>query len=213
MQKPESIVSVNIDVLVGISSYDAFVYEYTNIENGKKYVGSHLGTLGDGYWHSSRNLEFIDLFSGMSPIFEYKILGVGSFDEMKNLEHKIHSDNKVVSNQMYYNLGAAGSAFKVPVRQDLIKDFVLPKIVDGDFNVLDSWNKSLLLDRSPDSIVKALQVRYEDNPKVCEIRNRIAAKGDASKCGRILMVEKEGECYLIINGNRDQIRIGFIYIF
>ena len=52
MQKPESIVSVNIDVLVGISSYDAFVYEYTNVENGKKYVGSHLGTVGDGYWHS-----------------------------------------------------------------------------------------------------------------------------------------------------------------
>ena len=38
MKKPESVVSVNNDVLVGISSYDAFVYEYTNIENGKKYV-------------------------------------------------------------------------------------------------------------------------------------------------------------------------------
>ena len=140
MQKPESIVSVNIDILVGISSYDAFVYEYTNIENGKKYVGSHLGEVGDGYWHSSRNLEFIDLFSDMIPIFEYKILDVGSFDEMKNLEAKIHKDNKVVSNPMYYNFAVAGSAFKVPVRQNLIKDFILPKILDGDFNVLDSWN-------------------------------------------------------------------------
>ena len=53
MQKPDSIMSVNIDVLVGISSYDAFVYEYTNIENGKKYFGSHLGTVGDGYCHCS----------------------------------------------------------------------------------------------------------------------------------------------------------------
>ena len=201
MQKPDSIVSVNIDVLVGISSYDAFVYEYTNIENGKKYVGSHLGTVGDGYWHSSRNLEFIDLFSDMIPIFEYKILGVGSFDDMKNLESKILKDNKVVNNPMYYNLAVAGSAFKVPVRQNLIKDFVLPKILDGDFNVLDSWNKSVLLDRSSTSKIQALQVRYEDNPKVIEIRNRIAAKGDASKCGRILMVEKGGGYYLIINGN------------
>ena len=33
MKKPDSIISVNNDVLVGISSYDAFVYEYTNIEN------------------------------------------------------------------------------------------------------------------------------------------------------------------------------------
>ena len=139
MKKPDSIISVNNDVLVGISSYDAFVYEYTNIENGMKYVGSHLGTLGDGYWHSSRNLEFIDLFSGMSPIFEYKILGVGSFDEMKNLEAKIHKDNEVVSNKMYYNLAAAGSAFKVPVRQDLIKDFVFPKVDKGDFNISELW--------------------------------------------------------------------------
>ena len=90
MEKPESVISVNRDVLTGISSYDAFVYEYTNVNNGKKYVGSHLGTVGDGYWHSSRNVDFIDLFSGMSPMFEYNILAVGSYDDMKNLESKIH---------------------------------------------------------------------------------------------------------------------------
>lgn len=201
MEKPESVISVNKDVLTGISSYDAFVYEYTNVNNGKKYVGSHLGTVGDGYWHSSRNEDFIDLFSGMSPMFEYKILAVGSYDDMKNLESKIHKDNKVVSNEMYYNLGVAGSAFKVPVRQDLIKNFVLPKIKDGDFNVADEWRKSDLLDRSHTSKVKALQVRYEDNSLITEIRDRIAAKGDASKCGRILLVERGNKTYLIINGN------------
>ena len=60
MEKPDSIVRVNTDVLVGISSYDAYVYEYRNVDNGKKYVGSHLGEFGDGYWHSSTNIEFID---------------------------------------------------------------------------------------------------------------------------------------------------------
>ena len=202
MKKPESVVSVNNDVLVGISSYDAFVYEYTNIENGKKYVGSHLGTLGDGYWHSSRNLEFIDLFSGMSPIFEYKILGVGSFDDMKNLESEILKDNKVVTNPMYYNLAVAGSAFKVPVRQDLIQDFVLPKItIHEDFNVPDAWNKSDLLDRGPNSKVTSLQVRYEDNPLIIEIRHLVSMQGDASKCSRIIMVELGNGHYMIIDGN------------
>ena len=210
MKKPESIVSVNNDVLVGISSYDAFVYEYTNIENGKKYVGSHLGTLGDGYWHSSRNLEFIDLFSGMSPIFEYKILGVGSFDEMRNLEAKIHKDNKVVSNEMYYNLGAAAAAFQVPVRQDLMKDFVLPKILGGDFNQLDKWNKSDLLDRGPNSRVKALQVRYEDNPLVIEIRHLVKQKGDTSDCSRIIMVELGNGLYMIIDGNSTLLAVSTI---
>ena len=210
MKKPDSIVSVNNDVLVGISSYDAFVYEYTNIENGMKYVGSHLGTLGDGYWHSSRNLEFIDLFSGMSPIFEYKILGVGSFDEMKNLEAKIHKDNEVVSNKMYYNLAAAGSAFKVPVRQDLIKDFVFPKVDKGDFNISELWNKSDLLDRGPNSKITALQVRYEDNPLIIEIRHLIKQKGDTSDCSRILLVELENGHYMIIDGNSTLLAVSTI---
>ena len=210
MKKPDSIVSVNNDVLVGISSYDAFVYEYTNIENGMKYVGSHLGTLGDGYWHSSRNLEFIDLFSGMSPIFEYKILGVGSFDEMRNLEAKIHKDNKVVSNEMYYNLGASAPAFKVPVRQDLIKDFVLPKVLCGDFNQLEKWNKSDLLDRGPDSKITALQVRYEDNPLIIEIRHLVKLKGDANDCSHIIMVELGNGRYMIIDGNSTLLAVSTI---
>ena len=201
MDKPDSIVRVNTDVLVGISSYDAYVYEYLNVDNGKKYVGSHLGEYGDGYWHSSTNIEFIDLFSGMSPMFEYKILAVGTYAEMQNYESKIHKDNNVVKNPMYYNLGVAPSAYKVPVRQNVIKDFVMAKIDAGDFNVSELWNKSTLLERGDDSPVSALQVRYEDNPKVIEIRNRIRAKGDASKCGRILMVELGGGKYLIINGN------------
>ena len=210
MKKPDSIISVNNDVLVGISSYDAFVYEYTNIENGMKYVGSHLGTLGDGYWHSSRNLEFIDLFSGMSPIFEYKILGVGSFDEMKNLEAKIHKDNEVVSNKMYYNLAAAGSAFKVPVRQDLIKDFVFPKVDKGDFNISELWNKSDLLDRGPNSKITALQVRYEDNPLIIEIRHLIKQKGDTSDCSRIIMGELGNDRYMIIDCNRTLLAVSSI---
>ena len=210
MKTPESIVSVNNDVLVVISSYDAFVYEYTNIENGKKYVGSHLGTLGDGYWHSSRNLEFIDLFSGMSPIFEYKILSVGSFDGMKNLEAKIHKDNQVVSNKMYYNLAAAGSAFKVPVRQDLIKDFVFPKVDKGDFNISELWNKSDLLDRGPNSKIKSLQVRYEDNPLIVEIRHLIKQKGDTSDCSRILLVELGNGRYMIIDGNSTLLAVSTI---
>ena len=77
----------------------------------------------------------------------------------------------------------------------------MTKIEAGDFNVSELWNKSTLLERGDDSPVSALQVRYEDNPKVIEIRNRISAKGDTSKCGRILMVELGGGKYLIINGN------------
>ena len=49
MEKPESVISVNKDVLTGISSYDAFVYEYTNVNNGKKYVGEWTDNKRNGF--------------------------------------------------------------------------------------------------------------------------------------------------------------------
>ena len=129
---------------------------------------------------------------------------------MKNLEAKIHKDNEVVSNKMYYNLAAAGSAFKVPVRQDLIKDFVFPKVDKGDFNISELWNKSDLLDRGPNSKITALQVRYEDNPLIIEIRHLIKQKGDTSDCSRILLVELENGHYMIIDGNSTLLAVSTI---
>ena len=203
MKKPDSIISIDSSVLNGVDDYEAFVYKFTHVGVGKTYVGSHLGNFGDGYWQSSRNPEFLDLFSGMNPVFEYKILATGSYDEMKNLESNIHKEEKVVNNPMYYNLGAAGAAFKIPVRVSFIEDFVLPKIHAGDFNVPELWSKSVLLDRSHqhEVKVKALQVRFEDNKLIGEIANRIALKGDTADCERTTLVELGGGRYLIIDGN------------
>ena len=53
---PKQIVETNYgDVL---KEYEAFVYRFTNLENDKKYVGYHKGTVGDGYWNSSTCDEF-----------------------------------------------------------------------------------------------------------------------------------------------------------
>ena len=203
MKKPDSIISIDSSVLNGVDDYEAFVYKFTHVGVGKTYVGSHLGNFGDGYWQSSRNPEFLDLFSGMTPVFDYKILAIGSYGEMKNLESKIHKEEKVVSNSNYYNLGAAGAAFKIPVRVSFMEEFVLPKILAGDFNVPELWSKSVLLDRSHTGKikVKALQVRFEDNKLITEIANRIALKGDTAECERTTLVELGDGFYLIIDGN------------
>ena len=37
--------------------YEAFVYEWENQENGKKYVGYHKGHTNDGYTFSSNDIE------------------------------------------------------------------------------------------------------------------------------------------------------------
>ena len=93
----------------------------------------------------------------------------------------------------------------------MIKVFLLPKIVDHkDFNVPELWNKSDLLDRGPDSKITALQVRYEDNPLIIEIRHLIKQKGDTSDCSRILLVELGNGRYMIIDGNSTLLAVSTI---
>ena len=52
INKPKSIASIDDSVLdSNTQSYEAYVYEYTNIENGKKYIGSKKGVFDGSYWH------------------------------------------------------------------------------------------------------------------------------------------------------------------
>ena len=41
IKHPPSIISINTTICVG--KYDAYVYKYTNIKNGKWYIGWHIG--------------------------------------------------------------------------------------------------------------------------------------------------------------------------
>ena len=49
IKHPPSIISIDTSVCIGV--YDAYVYKYTNITNGKWYVGWHLGVFDGSYWH------------------------------------------------------------------------------------------------------------------------------------------------------------------
>ena len=40
------------------ASYEAYLYQYTNLVDGKAYVGIHKGSVDDTYNHSSTNEEF-----------------------------------------------------------------------------------------------------------------------------------------------------------
>mgnify|MGYP001429298430 FL=1 len=105
IKHPPSIISINDSICVG--RYDAYVYKYTNITNGKWYVGWHQGMFDGTYWHSSKNKEFIKVFSGLEAVLNLEILSTGLIIDMKNLESKILTDQKVKKNQLSYN--GAGS--------------------------------------------------------------------------------------------------------
>ena len=105
IKHPPSIISIDTSICIGV--YDAYVYKYTNIKNGKWYVGWHIGMFDGTYWHSSKDNEFLKVFSGSESVLTLEILSTGLIIDMKNLESKILSDQKVRKNPLSYN--GAGS--------------------------------------------------------------------------------------------------------
>jgi NUMOD3 motif len=81
--------------------YEAFVYEWTNLENGMKYIGSHKGNIDDGYISSSK---FFNIKYKNNPqIFTRKILAKGNIMEMRELETKLLIERDAAKNDMFYN--------------------------------------------------------------------------------------------------------------
>lgn len=81
--------------------YEAFVYEWTNIKSGMKYIGSHKGNINDGYISSSKYL--LEEYQKDPSSFKRNILGTGTVDEMRRLESELLLEVGAATNDMYYN--------------------------------------------------------------------------------------------------------------
>ena len=96
IQFPNSIKEFDLSALK--PDAESIKYLITNLNNGMMYSGSHLlyerGVFPDGYWHSSSNSEFINLFYGMKPMLKYEIIDSGDHAEMKNLERDFHKKDR-----------------------------------------------------------------------------------------------------------------------
>ena len=122
IKHPPSIISINTTICVG--RYDAYVYKYTNVTNGKWYVGWHQGMFDGTYWHSSKNKEFIKIFSGLEAVLNLEILSTGLIIDMKNLESKILTDQKVKKNQLSYNGAGSPTGNKELIDIDKCHEFI-----------------------------------------------------------------------------------------
>lgn len=85
-------------------TYSGFIYEWINNINGKRYIGSHRGTIDDGY-----------IGSGSAFLKAYKKYGRGNFTrniieyvknvtDIKSREEYYLKLVNAKSNRMYYNL-------------------------------------------------------------------------------------------------------------
>jgi hypothetical protein len=82
--------------------YEAFVYEWTNIKNNMKYIGSHKGKEDDGYISSSKHM--LKDYHDDPSTFDRKIIAYGEVDEMRELESKLLQQVDAAKNPFYYNM-------------------------------------------------------------------------------------------------------------
>lgn len=82
-------------------NYEAFVYKWTNIENGMMYIGSHKGTIDDGYISSSKYL--LEDYHKQSSNFIREIVAYGTVDDMRLLESSLLQEVDAAKNYSYYN--------------------------------------------------------------------------------------------------------------
>lgn len=101
---------------------EAFVYKWSNLTNGKFYIGYHKGSLDDGYISSSHNEMFWNDFTNPEMIWEREIIFIGSKNDCLFEEQKILKEYDLKDSKLYNN--ARGS-------QIIFTDDVLMKMSDS----------------------------------------------------------------------------------
>ena len=88
------------------TDYFGYIYEWTNIKNNKKYIGSHYGSVDDSYTGSGK--LFKPAYTKHPENFKIKILEYVVVDDKKLLLKKeqtwLDSVQNIRENKNYYNL-------------------------------------------------------------------------------------------------------------
>jgi hypothetical protein len=105
---------------------EAFVYIWRNAKTNKYYIGSHRGTIDDGYTHSSKHLPDFPRYSRVIPKhYSRRILAYGTESEMWALEDKLQLNRKVKCWDRYYNVHVSNNGRKPPPIKWLYECFEL----------------------------------------------------------------------------------------
>lgn len=180
--KPESIKDVQLGNPP--STYEAYLYRFTDVDTNRVYVGIHKGWVGDGYWHSSQNKELDKLLTNADSNLKYEILEYGDYNQMTVSEHKILSEADAKNNPLFFNKSNGAPKYK-PIDLDNVKELA-KRILSGEFT---SAAKESIDDVSK---LTRLQVRFqEDAEHIRDIAQRIDGNGgNTDKCSPIVIYEK-----------------------
>lgn len=108
--------------------YSGFVYEWTNLINGKKYIGAHRGTIDDGYKGSGKIFKNALRKHGIQNFSREILFYVFDADKIKEIESHYLETLNCASDERYYNLVTnfqyANKKFKVFEKEALRKRMI-----------------------------------------------------------------------------------------
>lgn len=85
------------------NNFEAFVYKWKNLSNGKYYIGYHKGNTNDGYISSSKSDIFWQDFNNKDMIWERLILFTGNKSDCLKFEQDLLKEIDLKDNNVYNN--------------------------------------------------------------------------------------------------------------
>jgi len=163
------------EVALSPGKYQAYTYRFTNLEDGKQYVGYHVGSTVDKYKHSSTSKEFKEAFSNPESDFQLDILGYGTKERMLQLEYETLTASDARNNPLFYNK-TNGQQQYATIDLNKVKDLI-KQIDDGRY-------PKVLEDIQDHVDMPYFQVRFEhDDKHQKEITQAVdLADGDTINC-------------------------------
>ena len=123
---------------------EAFVYIWRNAKTKRFYLGSHKGTIDDGYTHSSDYLPDFPRYSRVIPDhYTRRILAYGTESEMWALERELQLNRKAKCWDRYYNINVANYDKKLPPIKWLHECFALRGVWDENFRAISSDDRKI----------------------------------------------------------------------
>jgi hypothetical protein len=145
------------------SAMDSFVYIWTNLTTGRKYIGVHKGDSDDGYICSSKIM--LEEYQINPSNFKREIIAYGTFEDMYNLETKMLHEINAAENSNYYNQSNNNGQFYIKKHNEQTKEKIRQKALGRP-----GWNKGLPNPKQKEKMLK-------DNPmKRPEIAAKVAEK-------------------------------------
>ena len=94
----------------GTASMEFFIYLWTDKLTDKKYIGSHKGTIDDGYVSSSK--YFNEEYNMRAGDFEREVLLIGTdYEHIREIEYRILKRLNAATNEEFYNRHNGGRTF------------------------------------------------------------------------------------------------------